>query len=420
MSSRLQRRKCPACGKMKTFRSDVKTCGCRGSNPFAKRDTVKEQSTVTASTWDISIVPTRIHTLEQLIKAFEIDLAIWEVERFVANKWDMGFVNKEGDPSQHELYQVKAFLKKKVDVENARNEVEALKVLAKTYAPDPPRIDRKTQMPANNLLVINLSDHHFGKLAWGYETGRTNYDVGIATDVFNRAFDDILARSSNYKFDEIWFVVGNDLFNSDDRQGRTTKGTVVSTDVRYTRTMTVVRNVLIACIEQLRHYAPLVKVKMMSGNHDEFSVWHTGSSLECWFSKYEDVQIDNTPKYYKVDQFGKVMIMWTHGDKGNRKNFPLLMATEYPGMFGETRFREVHTGHIHQDKVTENHGVKVRILSSLSPVDRWHAENAFTGNLRSSEAFVYNRERGLIATVIYTDDDSLIDSGSPVNLPEGV
>ena len=26
---------CPACGEKKTYRSDVKTCGCRGTNPFA-------------------------------------------------------------------------------------------------------------------------------------------------------------------------------------------------------------------------------------------------------------------------------------------------------------------------------------------------------------------------------------------------
>jgi len=218
----------------------------------------------------------------------------------------------------------------------------------------------------------------------------------------------------------VWFIVGNDLLNSDDRQGRTTRGTIVSTDIRYTRTMTVVRNVLIGCIEQLRHFCPKVKVKMVSGNHDEFSVWHVGSSLECFFHKYTDVVIDNTPRYYKFDEFGKVMLMWTHGDKGKRPDYPLLMATEQPEMFGRTKFREVHTGHLHQDRVSENHGIKVRILSSLSSPDRWHAENGFLGNLRSSEAFIYNREQGLVGTIIYTDSDDRIDAGheGPVKLPE--
>ena len=33
----LIKRECPACGKIKKFRSDVKTCGCAGTNPFASK-----------------------------------------------------------------------------------------------------------------------------------------------------------------------------------------------------------------------------------------------------------------------------------------------------------------------------------------------------------------------------------------------
>jgi len=160
---------------------------------------------------------------------------------------------------------------------------------------------------------------------------------------------------------------------------------------------------------------------MVSGNHDQFSVWHTGSSLECFFHKYTDVEIDNSPRYYKYDEFGKIMIMWTHGDKGKRKDYPLLMATEQPEMFGRTKFREIHTGHLHHDRVEEQHGIKVRTLSSLGPADRWHADKGFVGNLRSSEAFIYNKEQGLIGTIIYTDNDGLLDSGNsgPIKMSEG-
>lgn len=449
---RFERRICPACNLMKNFRTDNKTCGCRGSNPFGApkqpKKQVAESITKTDNTLEISLPSTSIHTLEQLIAKFEVDTSIWEVERFVANKWEVVMkppahtevfrvrkLNEAGDvitneipmwqrdhrdtnPLHESLYQVKAFFRRKANVATAKREIEELRELAKTYAPKPLKIARTPAKESGNLLVINLSDHHFGKLAWGYETGYKNYDVGIATDLFNRAFDTILNRASTYEFDEIWFVVGNDLLNSDDKAGRTTKGTVVSTDIRYTRTMTVVRNVLIACIEKLRHYTKNVKVKMVSGNHDEFSVWHTGSSLECFFHKYTDVAIDNEPKYYKFDEFGKVMIMWTHGDKGKRKDYPLLMATLKPEMFGRTKFREIHTGHLHHERVDEQHGVKVRVLSSLSPGDRWHAENGYMGALRSSEAFIYNKNLGLIGSIIYTDEDQLIDSGSPVSFPK--
>ena len=54
----ITKRKCPACGGMKLMRSDVKTCGCKGTNPFPtivnplrnqpKEKTVVEKPVVTA------------------------------------------------------------------------------------------------------------------------------------------------------------------------------------------------------------------------------------------------------------------------------------------------------------------------------------------------------------------------------------
>src|SRR5579859_5888830 len=135
----------------------------------------------------------------------------------------MGFKDPEGEASQHELYQVKAFLKKKVGVVAAKKEIEQLKELARLAAPEPPAI-QKVIKPEGGMLEINLIDHHFGKMSWGLETLGPNYDVKIAAKLFNRALDTIINRSPFSTYEEIWFVVGNDLLNSDDTSGRTTAG----------------------------------------------------------------------------------------------------------------------------------------------------------------------------------------------------
>lgn len=390
-------RKCPSCGEMKEFRADQKSCGCKSLKP-SETDEITETSRV------ISIPRTNIHTLEELVEYCQIDLAIWEVERFIANKWEVGAKNDQDKLVIEPLFQIKAFLKKKVEIVDARREIEALKELAKKTARVPAKIARSGRT-TGNMLEINIADHHFGKLAWGKETGGQNYDTKIAAKVWKRAFQTLLERSSALEYDEIWFVVGNDILNSDDTEGRTTKGTYVSSDIRYHKTFAVVRDSIIESIEQLRQIAKIkVKVIFVSGNHDTLSVWHLGDSIECFFHKYEDVEIDNSPRYYKFHEFGKAMILFTHGDKGKRKEYPLLMATEEPEMFGRTSFREAHTGHNHTDKVEEFHGVKVRRLPSLGPADAWHASNGFVGNLRSSEAFMWNKTEGLVGTSIYTDN----------------
>lgn len=394
------KRMCPGCNQEKEFRADQKTCGCK---PTTSKD--PEVSEITGNTWAISLPQTRIHTLEQLVEYCEIDLSIWEVERFIANKWEMN----AGEGRVEPLFQIKAFLKKRQDIVDAKEEITQLKKLAKLEARIPVPVEHKSPS-SGNMLEIDISDHHFGKLAWSTETGHENYDTKIAVKVFKRAFKSLLQRSAQHTFDEIWFVVGNDLLNSDNVAGTTTKGTYVSTDVRYHKTFSIVRKVLTDCIEDLRHHTKKVKVIMVPGNHDQLSAWHLGDSLECYFDKYKDIEIDNSPRYYKYHQFGKVMIMYTHGDKGKRKDYPLLMATEQPEMFGSTKFREAHTGHRHTTQVDEQHGVIVRILSALCPPDAWHAENAFTGNLRSSEAFHWNKNEGLIGTAIYTDSVDNIEA----------
>lgn len=365
-----------------------------------------ETNEINGDEWKISLPKTRIHTLEELVEFCKVDLSIWEVDRFICNKWEMAA--KLGEDSDQEvvvtpLFQIKAFLKKKKEIVSARKEIEALKVLAKQSARLPIAV-KANKSASGNMLEINIPDAHFGKLAWGLETGGPNYDVKIAEEVVERAFEALLSKVGHYEFEEIILIVGNDILNSDDVEGRTTAGTNVSTDGRYQKTFCTVRTLMTRFIERLRHkFRCRVIAIMVPGNHDKLSVWHLGDSLECYFHNYKDVTIENTPRYRKYHSFGKVMLMFTHGDKGKRNDYPLLMATEQPEMFGRSKFWEAHTGHNHQTKVDEQHGVRVRVLSALCPADDWHAENALVGNKRSAEAYVWNKDEGLIGIAIHSE-----------------
>lgn len=367
-----------------------------------QQDSTPESSEIAGDTWTITLPKTRICTLDQLLEYCKVDLSVWEVERFVVNKWEMGAKNQADELVVAPLFQVKATLKKRVEIMAIRREIESLKDDAKKAAKTPIKITRPVRV-TGNMLEINIPDAHFGKLAWPVETGYEPYDTKIAGQMFNRALETLLDRVKGHSFDEVVFVVGNDLFNSDDLESKTTKGTIVTTDGRYHKTFYKVRHTITAAIERLRQIAP-VKVIMVPGNHDNLSVWHLGDSLECYFHKYTDVKIENTPIYRKYHRFGNCMLMFTHGDKGKRQDYPLLMATEQPEMFGTTRFREAHTGHTHMTKLDEQHGVRVRVLPALCPPDDWHSENGFVGNLRNAEAYIWNKEEGLVGMAFYCDN----------------
>ena len=347
------KRECPACGETKEFRKDQKTCGCSGTNPVTN---------------------------------FRLALKMPRSKSVTKNEFVLEVIDQ------------------------AKKEIEGLKQQAKRYAPKPPLTHKKFQvLTSDKMLEINLTDHHFGKMSWGLETGYSNYDTKIAAAVWYRALTALVQRASNYTYSEIWFVVGNDLLNSDDVMSRTTSGTLVESDNRHEKTYAYVRQILVDTVEQLRKLAKKVKIVVVPGNHDHNATWHLGDSLECYFHKYKDVEVDNTPKVRKYHTFGNVLIGYTHGDNGKRSDLPMLMATEVSELFGKSKFREWHTGHNHAEITHEKNGIVVRILSALCAPDAWHAENGYVGNRRSSQAFQWDKNEGLIGTVVFTDSDDNIE-----------
>lgn len=407
---KLVKRVCPGCNEEKTFeaRAVYHNAECRfaaearqraGEAPIKQeRGEKREQE---GNSLNIALGATRICTLEQLVEHCKVDLEIWEVERFVANKWEVGAKEKKSDSIKVEpLFQVKAWFRRKVNIVQAKNEIDRLYKAALKHSPKSFAKVLRTKNLCGNVSEVGLPDVHVGKLAWGVETGYGNQDVNTELERYEKAFDVMVDRTSRYDLDEQVFVIGNDLFHTDGRQNTTTAGTHVDTDSRYHKTFERVADMLCTKIETYRAIAP-IRLVIVPGNHDELTAWHLGHSLKFWFRNCPGVTIDNDPCPRKFYRHGSVMIMWCHGHKGKRQNYPLLMATERPQMFGETKYREIHTGHFHMTRVDELHGVRTRVLPSLCEADYWHSENGFTGNIMAAEGFIWNKDEGLIATANY-------------------
>lgn len=344
----------------------------------------------------------KVRSLEDLVRICDIDLSVWEVERFICNKWEVGAKLKRGDNESMvvtPLFQVKAWLKKKVAIVAAVDELAQLKTDAISSFPAIKSLPARAA-EGELLLQVSIPDVHMGKMSWKPESGE-NYDLKIAERLYETALLKLMERTKGHKLSRVLFVVGNDLLHTDNPNGTTTRGTAQDTDGRFHKTFWKTRKMVTRSIDKLKTLAP-VTVLLVPGNHDTQSLWHLGDSLECWFRDDADVTIDNAPTQRKYFEHGKVMLMFTHGDKGKQQNYPLLMATEQSEMFGRTKYREAHTGHIHQLQVREQHGVRVRVSPALCAADAWHAENQYVGNARAAEAFVWSPDEGLISQATWT------------------
>jgi len=184
-----------------------------------------------------------ITTLEDLVDAVGVNLDFWDVKSFRASTWQ----DFNGDTK----YAVRAqFNQSREARDKAREEFIAA---AQKHAPNYkavkyPKAKSKLETVA---YEVNLPDLHLGKLGWGKEVGHS-YDVEIARQVFAEAVDKLLEYSSNFHIEKIIFPIGNDLLNSDGLNMTTTKGTPQHDDVRWQRSFTLCREMLVQVIDRLR------------------------------------------------------------------------------------------------------------------------------------------------------------------------
>jgi len=397
--------KCRICGG-RTHRTSATTCTlCLRSDSGTPRVPTEPASKITVSGDRADLVYTSyepVKTLADLIRVCEIDISTWDIVTWVANKWD---TSAKDDLTQklvtRPLFQVKATMRLRVEVINSRAIIDAIvKDASKHIKPLPAP---KSRRPAGlHMLELAVPDLHLGKLAHGAETMGANYDHKIAIDLYKKAIDALLQRTAAFRMDRIVIPFGNDLLHSDSKAGTTTAGTPLDNDSRYTKVFMEALHLLEWAVARARHFGPKIDLVAVPGNHDTLATFHLGAALEMCYKKTPAVTVHNQPTMRKYIEHGRVMLMFTHGNKGKLQNYPLLMATEQPEMFGRTRYREAHTGDKHQIKVQELYGVRVRISPALCPPDAWHYEHHFVCNQRAAEGFVWSPSDGLVSLAVYT------------------
>jgi len=339
----------------------------------------------------------RVKSLQDLIDVCEINTNIWEVERWVCNKWEM---RSKEDSGAEELFQVKAWLKKNKPLIELNDIKEEIKNELKKYSPKVPKIKYKSDKDSK-MLQINLMDVHFGKHTWGKETG-DDYDIKIAEEMLLIAVERLIEQAKPYPIDSVLLIIGNDFFNVDNQLNTTTRGTFQSEDTRWKKTFKLGRLLWVSVINRLIELGK-VYVEIVVGNHDETRTFYLGDALECYFHNNPNVVIDNSPSIRKYFTYGKCLIGLTHGKDEKIKELPLIMAQEKPDLWGNSKYREWHLGDKHHKKeiwtmgTEDNMGVVIRLMRSLSSTDEWHYKKGYIGNIRSAEAFIWDKERGVIA-----------------------
>lgn len=344
---------------------------------------------------DTKIIDSKNYTIktpEELINYLNIDLAIWELEKSIVNKWEIGS-KVQNQILSKELYQVKIWLKKKKqDIKILKEElIEGLRSLAPYSKLE---LTKKELKQKSKLLCISLPDLHFGK------TVVDNLELSVTQKVV-KAIAKLIQLSSHNNIDRIVFPVGNDLLNVDSMMYTTTRGTHQFQNENIKSAYINARVTMCGVINYLKTIAK-VDLIIVTGNHDSLTAFTLGDALESYYYNDKNVTINNTISTRKYYTYGENLIGFTHGDKEKHSDLPLIMAQEVPKKWAESKTREWHLGHFHREKtikyvsIDSAIGVKIRILPSLSGTDDWHYEKGYISN-PEAQALIYDKEEGFEA-----------------------
>lgn len=260
------------------------------------------------------------------------------------------------------------------------------------------------------LAELAPFDAHIGKLIWGQGVGekKQDYDVDIAARRYVQHVHKMLERVAPYKPERIVLVVGNDFFNINSRDMETANGTLQKTeDSRLHRTWRMAKQALEECIDSCLELGP-THVLFVPGNHERERLFYFGEMIAALYCRTEGVTIDNAPAVRKYMRWGKVLIMFTHGNEEKIDSLPLVMAAERREDWGQTVYHEAHIGHFHRKRawkympIEEIGGVIVRALPSLTNTDEWHYLKGYVGNVKASEVLLFHKSQGPFAVFTVT------------------
>lgn len=239
-----------------------------------------------------------------------------------------------------------------------------------------PVIIKKSYMRVENErnLVIPLADLHFGIITYDDLSDRLTEIVDIIRQNF---------------YGHIVIENLGDLFHSDKINSTETVSGTILDEVDMVKAIQDGMKFMSVLIQEALEHAEKVSVKSIGGNHSFDNEYLFMNWVQ---ERFPQANIEVTNRYRTAYMLGNVLIMAQHGDVA-KKNVELLLATEYPKLWGEKTSAEIHRGHYHSEKITDTHGVVVRQFGTPKKEDPYEIKNGFTGNKKELIVLEYSMDK---------------------------
>ena len=244
--------------------------------------------------------------------------------------------------------------------------------------------------------VYTLTDSHVGMLAWNVETQSGDWDLKIAEKVLVGCFAAMVEASPAASTCVIAQL--GDYLHYDSAISPVTPqhGHILDADGRMPMMVKTAIRILRTVIDLALSKHEAVVLLLAEGNHDiSSSVWLRAMFQALYENEPRIKVIDSELPYYTY-QHGETMLAWHHGHLKKPDALPLLFASQFPKIWGNTTKRYVHCGHRHHAAEVEKSGMTVTQHPTLAARDAYASRGGWLAE-RQVTSITYSNKFGLVA-----------------------
>ena len=252
-----------------------------------------------------------------------------------------------------------------------------------------------TSTQTNLCTVYTLTDSHVGMLAW-HEEGGADWDLKIAEATLVGCFERMVASSPAAQ--QCVIAQLGDFLHHDSAVAPVTPshGHILDVDGRMPKMVKVAIRVLRRLIDIALQKHEKVILLLAEGNHDiSSSVW-LRAMFQALYELEPRIEVIDSELPYYTHQHGETMLAWHHGHLSKNEALPILFASQFPKIWGNTTKRYAHTGHRHHAHEKEHSGMTVIQHPTLAARDAYAARGGWMAE-RTATAITYHSKYGQVA-----------------------
>ena len=231
----------------------------------------------------------------------------------------------------------------------------------------------KPERKGDGLLYHAINDTHFGNATY---------------EDYKKHQSEIVTWNESKEWNTIIIKQGGDFFHTNNSEGTTVAGTKVGHNVNLQEMTQHGLDFMKPIIETALENSKNVKYVYIEGNHDKDIARMFAIFIR---ELYPQMQFDISDETFKSFKYKDVFLGFLHGDKPRNVN---KVANVFFQMYKEdiafAKTVEIHTEHLHHEKVKEDMGFVIRTNTTANPDDKWHSENGFIGTRKIFQSFIYN------------------------------